>query len=282
MNMDASAGTKRNRPSRSRKARSKATSASDDANFSVRLALRVLWAALSNDSIRLRLFEHQGAKLEALIPVLRRCSCTISCETDRILTISCGLQLAWHQASFTATAAVEAPHKARRGRAQRDARDELEQLAAKADDAKALAREMLSEALDRAMLHSPASGEGVLMPIPACGGSNVEDSPGEARPKARARISGPSAEDREVNAAFANEPPRVAMRTMLTAWAAEGCVVGLFDNKLAETAAAFTASSLRLARSAGGHEAAALAHLLPHASKLIVQACSLTCDSSHP
>ncbi|KAL1523554.1 hypothetical protein AB1Y20_018490 [Prymnesium parvum] len=239
-----SAGTKRGRQTKSRASRAMP---SDGAGLDARLALRVLWAALSRPTIRAALLCRQSAKLAALLPRL-------AAAPHAPLATSCTLQLAWHLAAAALTEPPPPPHRARRGRAALEPPPAA--AAADADAALSAARAALSAALCRGAA-AEAEAEGVLAPR----GANAEASPGEARPKARARTGGEAAE----GAAAAAAPSGGAL---LAAWAAEACALGLFDARLAEEAAAFTAAALRTARHG---DAAALEQLLPHAAKLTVQ-----------
>lgn len=229
------------------------------------LALRVLWTALANDTTRIPLVERQLERLENLVPALTKATESIAHETDRMLSLSCSIQLAWHLAATKLAASTDAPQITRRGRGFQDAQLLREEQAAGAIQA---ARTVLSNALALAAKLTP--DEAVLAPMTMRGNVNVEASPGEARPKARARTSEEGDRTESVSGKAA-ESGGCDMRALLVAWAAEGCAIGLFDEALAESAVNFTTSSLRHARSASGCDPSSLDQLLPHASKLTLQ-----------
>ena len=295
---EANAGTKRGRPHRGKPTRAK-TVETTEPGLTVPLALRVLWTALENVSTRSSLLERQRPKLEALLPILKAHAMpnavagSLHREIETMLAISCALQLEWHFTTATLVkASTEAPTaKSRRSRsgARTDDKDDGADVHQALNDARCILGESLKWASSLLTQPSQPDGDGgpsgaqssaaaqALAPH-VLGEANVENSPGEARPKARARIAPRTEGD---FAAAVSEPRGLCVRALLCAWAAEAGAIGIFDMQLANEVVGFVSRALTLARAASTSEAAAVDQLLPHACKLTVQLFELaSCDSN--
>ena len=304
---DAPTGAKRGRPAKGGKAvkggKAKGGAAEEveaGSRLSPQLALRVLWAALDTATTREVLLGRHAAEMRALLPALRDTAeaglaaselrAGGAAPTEALLALSCQLQLLCHLSG-----AAEAPPPRAKSAAAAAAALALQQGDA-CEETRAALRDLLGWLSATCPAEGGAGTVALRPPSPsatALVAAAAELTPGEARPRARARRNVKNDENDDQNAS-PDVAPRAAkakkaaaqaaaagageaadaaaaaggaVRALMCAWLAEAAGVGLLDAPLAAQAVGFVADSLRLAR-AGRVGSVARQQLLGHATKL--------------